>query len=83
MVRWLFSTNAKDIGTLYIIFSIFAGMVGTAFSMLIRLDLVYAGAIDSCHCSFSYSQIVTALTLNGMCVLLFLIVFRLAITKYG
>jgi hypothetical protein len=39
MVRWLFSTHAPTIGTLYIIFSIFAGMVGTAFSMLIRMEL--------------------------------------------
>ena len=39
MVRWFILKIAKDIGTLYIIFSIFAGMVGTAFSMLIRLEL--------------------------------------------
>src|SRR5215469_9120312 len=31
------------IGTLYIIFSIFAGMVGTAFSMLIRLEISSPG----------------------------------------
>jgi cytochrome c oxidase subunit 1 len=37
--RWFLSSNAKDIGTLYLIFALFSGLVGTAYSVLIRLEL--------------------------------------------
>ena len=37
--RWFMSTNHKDIGTLYIIFAIIAGIIGGLFSMIMRLEL--------------------------------------------
>lgn len=37
--RWLFSTNCKEIAILYIIFAMFAGLIGTGLSLIIRLEL--------------------------------------------
>lgn len=57
--RWFGSSNAKDIGTLYLIFALFSGLIGTAFSVLIRLELSGPG-VQYISDNQLYNSIITA-----------------------
>ncbi|MFV9867359.1 MAG: cbb3-type cytochrome c oxidase subunit I, partial [Rickettsia conorii subsp. raoultii] len=58
--RWLFSTNHKDIGIMYIIFAVFAGIVGGLFSLLFRLELAIPGGTFLNHDFQLYNVLITA-----------------------
>jgi LAGLIDADG DNA endonuclease family protein/cytochrome c/quinol oxidase subunit I len=57
--RWFLSSNAKDIGTLYLMFAVFSGLAGTAFSVLIRLELSSPG-VQYIADNQLYNSIITA-----------------------
>jgi cytochrome c oxidase subunit I len=57
---FVYSTNHKDIGTLYLIFGGFAGLIGTMFSVIIRMELSSPGSVILGVQYQYYNVIVTA-----------------------
>ena len=41
--RWLYSTNHKDIGTMYLVFAILAAFIGGGLSVYMRMELMEPG----------------------------------------
>src|SRR5580658_9471128 len=67
--RFVYSTNHKDIGTMYLVFAIMAGLIGGAMSIAIRAELMYPG-IQIFHNTHTYDVIVTA---HGLIMIFFMV----------
>jgi heme/copper-type cytochrome/quinol oxidase subunit 1 len=66
----LFSTNHKDIGILYLIYGLFAALIGTAFSIAMRIELSSPGLLLFKNAEQAYNISISA---HGLMMIFFFV----------
>lgn len=69
--RWFCSTNAKDIGIMYLVFARWAGVIATTMSLLIRMELSSTGPGVLAGNGVIYNVLITA---HGLLMLFFVVI---------